>query len=90
MGTGQHEGRCRRWVAGMLGGALLLGALGARAVPSPPPLLKVDPHRAAAIAKAATSKGPEAVPAKAEEEPGAGPAVIWLLPMAGQLSSSGE
>jgi len=65
---------------------LLLGALGARAVPPPPPLLKVDPRAPAA------SKDPEPPPATEamaeEKEAGAGPALIWLLPMAGQLSGA--
>jgi hypothetical protein len=86
MGTGHHEGRARRWVAVALGGVLFLGVLGARAVPPPPPLLKVGPRAPAA------SKDPEPPPAtKAmaeEEESGAGPAMIWLLPMAGQLSGA--
>jgi len=86
MGTGHHEGWARRWVAVALGGALFLGALGARAVPPPPPLLKVDP-RAHAASK---DRGPPpAAKAMAEEaEPGEGPAMIWLLPMAGQLSGA--
>ena len=85
MGTGHQEGSGRRWVAGALGGALLLGVLGARAVPPPPPLWKLDPH---AVAKAPAPEAPEVQEAKAEDEPGASPALIWLLPMAGQLSGA--
>jgi len=86
MGIGERGRWTDRWVAGALGGALLLGVLGARAVPPPPPLLKVDPR--AAVAAAAAHEAPEAPPAQAEEEPGAGPALIWLLPAAGQLSGA--
>ena len=86
MGTGTDtRGWVRRWVAAALGGALLLGVLGARAVPPPPPLLKVDLH---AAAKAPAPEVPAPAPAEPEAEPGAAPALIWLLPMAGQLSGA--
>lgn len=88
MGTGTDtHGWMRRWVAAALGGALLLGVLGARAVPPPPPLLKVGRH---AAAKAPAPEDSTSLPATAkdEEEPGAAPALIWLLPMAGQLSGA--
>lgn len=88
MGTGTDtHGWMRRWVAAALGGALLLGVLGARAVPPPPPLLKVDRH-AHAAAKAPAPEVPAPPPAETEAEPGAAPALIWLLPMAGQLSGA--
>jgi hypothetical protein len=73
-------------VAAALGGAMLLGVVGARSVPPPPPFLKVDPH---AVAKAPAPREVEPEPVvQAEEGPGAGPALIWLLPMAGQLSGA--
>jgi hypothetical protein len=82
MGTPEHRGWAGRWVAGALGGALLLGTLGAQAVPPPPPLLRFDPQ--AAHAKAPRPPEPEAP----TEAPQVGPALIWILPMAGQLSGA--
>jgi hypothetical protein len=87
MATGEPGGWAKRWVMAALGGAALLGVAGARLVPPPPPLVKVDPN-AVARAKAPEPPAPPVEPARAEEEPGTAPALIWLLPMAGQLSGA--
>ncbi|HEY8208535.1 MAG TPA: hypothetical protein VIG99_13685 [Myxococcaceae bacterium] len=87
MGTADHRGWARRWVAGALGGALLLGVLGARAVPPPPPLLWTDPARRSEAPPGPEPPGALAPGGQAGGRPGVGPALIWLFPMAGQLSS---
>ncbi len=89
MGTPEHRGGwARRWVAGALGGALLLGLLGARAVPPPPPLVRADHPRHAPRPREPEPPPPSDVAAEAGDEPGAGPGLIWLFPMAGQLSGA--
>jgi hypothetical protein len=84
MGGSDHRGWASRWVAGALGGALLLGLLGARAVPPPPPFQW--PHSPGRGNEEPPAPEPEP-DAQAGGEPGMGPAMIWLLPVAGQLSS---